>query len=135
MQSLRRRVWATRFFENSVPDAFDAHFFNGLLGTAPLRPAGENTSPVRTTAGSNWNGHLFVALDARWVLHDITLDGNTFKSGHSVDKRPLVADVGYGVAITQGNWRISIARYHRTREFRGQNEIPVYGTITVGRKF
>ncbi|TNO75818.1 LysR family transcriptional regulator, partial [Campylobacter coli] len=32
VQSLRRRVWATRFFENSVPDAFDAHFFNGLLG-------------------------------------------------------------------------------------------------------
>jgi hypothetical protein len=31
VQSLRRRVWATRFFENSVPDAFDAHFFNGLL--------------------------------------------------------------------------------------------------------
>ena len=105
------------------------------LGTAPLRPAGENTAPVRTTAGGNWNAHLFVALDARWVLHDITLDGNTFKSSHSVDKRSLVADVGYGVAITQGNWRISIARYHRTREFRGQNEIPVYGTITVGRKF
>ncbi|HRM82936.1 MAG TPA: lipid A deacylase LpxR family protein, partial [Acidovorax temperans] len=105
------------------------------LGTAPLRPAGENTAPVRTTAGGNWNAHLFVALDARWVLHDITLDGNTFKSSHSVDKRSLVADVGYGVAITQGNWRIAIARYHRTREFRGQNEIPVYGTITVGRKF
>ena len=31
VQSLRRRVWATRFFENSVPDAFDAHFFNGLI--------------------------------------------------------------------------------------------------------
>ena len=111
---------------NKIPDD---------LGTAPLRPAGENTAPVRTTAGGNWNAHLFVALDARWVLHDITLDGNTFKSSHSVDKRSLVADVGYGVAITQGNWRISIARYHRTREFRGQNEIPVYGTITVGRKF
>lgn len=35
MQSLRRRVWATRFFENSVPDAFDAHFFNGLLEGGP----------------------------------------------------------------------------------------------------
>jgi lipid A 3-O-deacylase len=90
---------------------------------------------VRTTAAGNWNGHLFVALDARWVLHDITLDGNTFKSSHSVDKRSLVADVGYGVAMTHGNWRIAIARYHRTREFRGQDEIPVYGTITVGRKF
>ena len=44
------------------------------------------------------------------VLHDITLDGNTFKSSHSVDKRPFVADVGYGIAMTQGNWRIAIAR-------------------------
>ena len=41
MQSLRRRVWATRFFENSVPDAFDAHFFNGLLGAE-----GEYSSPL-----------------------------------------------------------------------------------------
>jgi len=32
VQSLRRRVWVTRFFENSAPDAFDEHFFNGLLG-------------------------------------------------------------------------------------------------------
>ena len=38
VQSLRRRVWATRFFENSVTDAFDAHFFNGLL---------ENSLPAR----------------------------------------------------------------------------------------
>ncbi|WP_288061089.1 hypothetical protein [Thiomonas sp.] len=30
-QSLRRRVWAARFFEISVPDAFEKHFFNGLL--------------------------------------------------------------------------------------------------------
>ena len=105
------------------------------FGTAPLRPAGENTSPVRETAGGNWNGHLFVALDARWVLHDITLDGNTFKSSHSVDKRPFVADIGYGLAFTHGNWRIAFARYHRTREFRGQQEVPVYGTITVGRRF
>lgn len=105
------------------------------LGTAPLRPAGENTSPVRKTAGGNWNGHLFVALDARWVLHDITLDGNTFQSSHSVDKRPFVADIGYGLAFTHDHWRIAFARYYRTREFRGQQEIPVYGTITVGRRF
>ena len=90
---------------------------------------------VRTTAGSSRNGHLVAALDDGWVLHDITLDGNTFRSSHGVDKRPFVADVGYGIAMTQGNWRIAIARYHRTREFRGQDEIPVYGTITVGRKF
>jgi hypothetical protein len=42
VQSLRRRVWATRFFENSVPDAFDAHFFNGLLGG--LTAAGDDAN-------------------------------------------------------------------------------------------
>lgn len=105
------------------------------FGTAPLRPAGENTSPVRATADGTWNGHLFVALDARWVLHDITLDGNTFKSSHSVDKRAFVADIGYGLAMYVGQWRLAFARYHRTREFNGQRDIPVYGTITVGRRF
>ncbi|WP_284465934.1 bifunctional 2',3'-cyclic-nucleotide 2'-phosphodiesterase/3'-nucleotidase, partial [Diaphorobacter nitroreducens] len=32
LQSLRRRVWAARVFALSVPDAFEKHFFNGLLG-------------------------------------------------------------------------------------------------------
>lgn len=105
------------------------------FGTAPLRPAGENSAPVRMTAGRVWNGHLFVATDARWVLHDITLDGNTFKSSHSVDKRPFVADIGYGIAVYHGHWRIAFARYHRTREFRDQQEIPVYGTLTIGRRY
>lgn len=77
---------------------------------------------------------LFLALDARWVLHDITLDGNTFRSSHSVDKRAMVADLGYGIAAYVGDWRVALARYHRTREFRGQKEVPVYGTITLGRR-
>lgn len=105
------------------------------FGTAPLRPAGENTAPMRVPAHRALNGHFFVAVDARWVVHDITLDGNTFRSSHSVDKRPFVADVGYGIAIYSGRWRFAFARYHRTREFMGQKEIPVYGTVTIGRRF
>lgn len=105
------------------------------FGTAPLRPAGENMSPVRVANGGAWHGHLFVALDARWVLRDITLDGNTFTHSHSVDKRPVVVDLGYGLAMHQGKWRLALARYHRTREFRGQQHVPVYGTVTVGRAF
>lgn len=31
-ESLRRRIWATRFFEIHELGAFDEHFFNGLLG-------------------------------------------------------------------------------------------------------
>jgi hypothetical protein len=106
------------------------------LGTAPLRPAGENTTPLRAAGRSQgWAGHLFVAADARWVLRDISLDGNTFKSSHHVDKRALVADVGYGVAVTWDAWKFAFARYHRSREFRGQQEVPVYGSFTISRRF
>lgn len=107
------------------------------FGTAPLRPAGENTSPI-SAAASRYDGlagHLFIALDGRWVLHDITLDGNTFRNSHSVDKRPFVADVAFGVAVTKGAWKFALARYYRTREFEGQRDAPVYGTFTIGRRF
>ena len=109
---------------------------NELPQLAPLRPAGENTTPLRAAGRSQgWAGHLFVAADARWVLRDISLDGNTFKSSHHVDKRALVADVGYGLAVTWAEWKFAFARYHRSREFRGQQEVPVYGSFTISRRF
>ena len=49
--------------------------------------------------------------------------------------RPLLADVGYGLVFYRGHWRVAVARYHRTREFRGQLEVPVCGTATIGRRF
>lgn len=105
------------------------------FGTAPLRPAGENSAPVVVRHAPGWSGHLFVVLDARWVAHDITLDGNTFRSSHRVDSRPFVADIGYGLAFTRDRWRFAFARYHRTREFDGQRDVPVYGSFTIGRRF
>ncbi|MCU7370029.1 lipid A deacylase LpxR family protein [Paucibacter sp. O1-1] len=69
------------------------------------------------------------------MLHDITLDGNTFKSSHSVEKRPTVADIGFGMAITRGPWKLAFARYHRTREFAGQRTVPVFGSVTLSRRF
>ncbi len=107
------------------------------FGTIGLRPATESYAPAKSppSADNGWAGHLFVAVDGRWVMHDITLDGNTFRSSHSVSKRPFVADIGYGLAVTHGKWKFAIGRYHRTREFRGQQESPVYGSFTVSRRF
>ncbi|MFA4261132.1 DUF2219 family protein, partial [Xanthomonas perforans] len=70
---------------------------------------------------------------SRWVIRDITLDGNTFRNSHSVDKRPFVGDVGYGLAVMYGRWKFALARYHRTREFDTQRETPVYGSFTISR--
>lgn len=105
------------------------------FGSAPLQPAAEHVVAMRPARSPGWNSHLFAAVDLRWVLHDITLDGNVLHSSHSVDKYSLVGDMGYGVAVQNGVWRVSYTRYHRSREFRGQSENPVYGSITVSRRF
>jgi hypothetical protein len=46
-----------------------------------------------------------------------------------------VADFGYGVALTWGAWRMVLARFHRTREFEGQRNRPIFGSLTASRRF
>lgn len=112
-------------FGRHLPDDF---------GSTPLRPAGENTAPrSQMQAGGVWRFHGFLTSDARWVLHDITLDGNTWKDSHSVDKRAVVGYVGYGLALMKGRWKFALARYHSTREFDTQSEPPVFGSFTISR--
>jgi lipid A 3-O-deacylase len=77
--------------------------------------------------------HAFAALDVRYVMHDITLDGNTFKDSASVDRKDLVADLGVGVAAHWGSWKIAFARYFRTSEFRGQDSDAELGSLTIRR--
>ncbi|MET7142017.1 lipid A deacylase LpxR family protein [Xanthomonas sp. PPL139] len=104
------------------------------FGSSPLRPAGENVAPPASSVGSGWSAHLFVTSDGRWVLRDITLDGNTFRDSHSVKKRPFVGDAGIGLAVMRGKWKFALARYWRTREFDLQRQTPVFGSFTVSRR-
>jgi len=103
------------------------------FGSSPLNPAGENTAPTRSGRRAGWSWHLFVLTQARWVLRDISLDGNTFRNSHHVHKRPFVGDVGYGMAVTRGRWKFAFVRYHRSREFDGQQQTPVFGSFTISR--
>jgi len=112
-------------FGRNLPDDF---------GSTPLRPAGENTAPIRESRNSYPQGaHLFVHFDARLVARDISLDGNTFRDSHSVDKREAVANFGYGFAWMLNQWKFAVARYHSTREFDGQKEAPVFGSFTISK--
>ncbi|WP_313161330.1 lipid A-modifier LpxR family protein, partial [Stenotrophomonas sp.] len=57
----------------------------------------------------------------------------TFRNSHSVDKRHVVGQLGYGLAVMRGRWKFALARYHSTREFDGQKEAPVFGSFTISR--
>lgn len=114
-------------FGPELPDNF---------GSAPLLPAAVNTAPERSRDYSrSLRMHGFVILDLQLVAHDITLDGNSGKDSRSVDRKPLVAELGVGVAATYGKWQIAFARYLRSREFDGQSENSQLGSLTIRRDF
>jgi lipid A 3-O-deacylase len=78
-----------------------------------------------------WHG--FLAFEGRWVVRDLTLDGNTFRDGPSVERRPFVGDAAFGLAMRSGRWRLALS--HRSREFDGQRSRPSFGSLTIARSF
>lgn len=109
------------------------HNLPGDFGTSALRPGGDNSVPMPVNGnGSNPFGfHGFVSLDGRLVLHDIFLDGNTFRDSHSVEKRHLTGDLSLGFATHFDRWKISYANIWRSKQFRGQKGTHSYGSLGV----
>ena len=74
---------------------------------------------------------LFASGEARLIGRDIFLDGNTFKSSHSVNKHPLVADIGAGITARIGGLSITLGHFLRTREFDAQDDPITLWTLDI----
>jgi hypothetical protein len=96
------------------------------FGTNLIRPSGDSNSAARP----RWNAFLFAALDARAVARDITLDGNTFRDSPHIGKEPFVADWQFGIALGLRHLQITYSQAVRTREFKGQRQASVFGSIS-----
>lgn len=100
-------------------------------------PADFGSNLIRATGDSNahrrapFSIFLFGAVDGRAVARDITLDGNTFKDSHSIDKKPFVADLYAGIGIGGRCWQLTYAQAYRTIEFEGQDDRSVFGSISL----
>jgi hypothetical protein len=97
------------------------------FGSNLIRPSGDSNSPRRAP----FNVLLFAATDARAVARDITLDGNTFSESASVDKNPFVADLYAGASCGTTHWQLTYAQAYRTREFKGQDHLSVFGSLSL----
>jgi lipid A 3-O-deacylase len=106
------------------------------FGSSPTRPAGNNTAPgsYRSTT-KQLAAHLFAALDARLVVRDIFLDGNSFVHSYRVHKRPFVADLSLGAAVFIYGLKVSYARVLRSQEFKGQPSRHSFGSVTLSYAF
>lgn len=119
------------------------------FGSYPIRPGGENRPPSAlggdvTTARPSGSAlrpgvHVFASLQAKAVAHDFSLDGNLFRSSHSVNRRPWVAQAAVGIS---GQWRVSghgmrlaLMRVWRSREFAEQQGTHSFGSIAVSMDF
>ncbi|PCJ97485.1 MAG: hypothetical protein COA45_09450 [Zetaproteobacteria bacterium] len=99
-----------------------------------VRPSIPGTG-VFFTEKNKLNWQVFAGIDARFVARDIFLDGNTFSSSHSVDKKYLVGDASAGISLTYDDYRLSYTLNARSKEFDGQDEESVFGSVTLTRRF
>ena len=104
------------------------------FGTAAVRTGGDNSAPgdgdIRHCGQWICGLHGFISFDGRAVARDIFLDGNTFEGSHSVDRKPVVADVAIGFSFLVGGWKISYAKVFRSKEFEEQENAHEYGSLS-----
>lgn len=93
------------------------------------------SAPISSMQEDRWGGYFFIGAEGRYVAHNIFLDGNTIANSHSVSKKPWVYDLPQGIAITQGPYRLSIARVFRSREFKSQKQNTHFSSVTLTVKF
>jgi lipid A 3-O-deacylase len=87
------------------------------------------------TPGSAFSWYGFVHLEGRYMAQNLLLDGNTFKSSHSVDRNEWVGDAKVGVVLTWSQWQVAFASVWRSHEFVGQRGHDQFGSLTISRGF
>lgn len=103
------------------------------FGPARIRPAPAGSGFFQPDG--NWGWYVFAGLEARGVAHDIFLDGNMWREGPSVDKRPFVGEGVFGAALVMPWARLTYSHAFRSREFWGQKEKPEFGSVTLSVRF
>lgn len=84
----------------------------------------------------NWGWYMFAGIDGRAVARNIFLDGNSFDDDSpSIDKKPLVGDAFGGIAFSLGDYRLSYTLNYRTKEFDGQEDDSVFGSLSLTTRF
>jgi hypothetical protein len=121
------------------------------FGSYPIRPGAENRPPSAASLHGNPGSaipaasrphpgvHVFGTLEVKAVAHDFFLDGNLFRSSHSVTRRPWVAQAAVGISsqwlVAGRGVRLALMRVWRTREFDEQASRHAFGSVALSMEF
>lgn len=102
-------------------------------GPPRISPANQGTSAF--VPGRDFGWYLFAGAEGRAVARNIFLDGNSFRDGPSVDRRPWVGDLQAGLAVTVGGVRLAYTHIFRTKQFDGQPRADQFGSLSLSARF
>jgi lipid A 3-O-deacylase len=108
-----------------LPDDFGVTLLRGMGHLPPPRRSGT------TTGGSSWGAYGYGGVHANLVLHNITLDGNTWQDSRSVDKELFVPAAEVGVAVITRHFVTAFSYVFLGHEFEGQKHHSEFGAFTV----
>lgn len=77
----------------------------------------------------------FLGLDGNGVARNVFLDGNSFRDSHRVDREPWTAEIEAGIGMRYRDWHMAMANVWRSREFREQDGLQEYGSISLSWAF
>ncbi len=103
------------------------------FGPPRIRPSLPGGTFYRPSNGFTW--YIFTGMEGRAVLYNIFLDGNLFSDSHSVDKRVLVGDLQAGLVLQWNRFRFSYTQILRTKEFEGQEDPDIFGSLSLSYHF
>ena len=98
----------------------------GPQGVRPVMSGAGFFKPTRAVGG-----YAFAGVEGSAVARNIFLDGNTFQESHSVDKHNLLGAAEVGLTLTVLGTRLSYTHVLRTPEFRGQQGVDDWGSVSI----
>jgi hypothetical protein len=116
-------------FGYNIPKDFGSDVIRAGAGVSA--PVNDRSKPGKIS----WGMHLFASSQVEGVAHDIFLDGNTWKSSHHVDKKPLVADLSVGLAFNWDMFKLTYRHLFRTKQFDNQKQGHIIGSMTLTLSF
>ena len=106
-------------------------------GPTLVRPAPSGASFISPNPDAPWWGFdFFGGAEARGVVRNIFLDGNTFENSISVTRKPFVYDLLAGAEIfTQTGFVLSGTVIRRSREYTTQLKPSTFGSVSGSFRF
>lgn len=109
------------------------------FGSSPIGEGGENGIPVNAkclvTTPKPWSFNVSLAAGGTLVARDIFLDGNTFSSSHSVDKKILKGYGSFGFSGRYQNFSLDYIHTYRSKQFDNTIEMHGVGSVIVSYLF